>query len=205
MPMSIGKEFTKGIILENPVLRLLLGLCPVLATSSSVINAIGMGISVIFVLVASNTLVSLIRNLIPAKIRIPIYISIIATFVTVVDLMMAGFFPDLHKSLGMFIKLIVVNCIILGRAEAFAGKHNTLYSMIDGLGMGVGFTLAMILIASIREVLGNGTWLNIPVFGSEFEPVLIFILSPGAFLTLGMIIGWINWMDHRRAVSVSKP
>lgn len=198
--MNPGKEFTKGLIPENPVLRLLLGLCPVLATSTSVSNAIGMGVSVIFVLVASNTLVSLIRNLIPLKIRIPIFISIIATFVTIVDLLMAGFFPDLHKSLGMFIKLIVVNCIILGRAEAFASKNNTFYAVIDGLGMGMGFTLSMIIIASIREILGNGTWLNIPVFGTHFEPILIFILSPGAFFTMGCIIGFMNWLDHHRAV-----
>jgi len=203
--MSVVKEFTKGLVIENPVLRLLLGLCPVLATSSSVMNAIGMGFSVIFVLVASNTLVSLLRNVIPAKIRIPIFISIIATFVTVVDLMMAGFFPDLHKSLGMFIKLIVVNCIILGRAEAFASKNNTFYAIVDGLGMGVGFTLSMILIATVREVLGNGTWLNMPVFGTSFEPVLVFILSPGAFLTLGFIIALMNWLDHRRAVRVANP
>lgn len=201
--MTIGKEFTKGLMSENPVFRLLLGLCPVLATSTSVRNAIGMGLSVIFVLIASNTLVSLIRNWIPAKIRIPVFISIIATFVTVVDLILAGFFPELHKSLGIFIKLIVVNCIILGRAEAFASKHNTFYAIIDGLGMGVGFTMAMIVLATIREVLGNGTWLNIPVFGTGFEPVLVFILAPGAFLTLGMIIGFLNWLDHRRSISAA--
>ncbi|NQT25032.1 electron transport complex subunit E [candidate division KSB1 bacterium] len=202
--MSVGKEFIKGMVRENPVFRLLLGLCPVLATSSSVMNAIGMGVSVIFVLVASNTLVSLLRNFIPPKIRIPIYISIIATFVTVVDLIMAGFFPDLHKSLGMFIKLIVVNCIILGRAEAFASKNNTFYAIIDGLGMGIGFTFSMIIIATIRELLGNGTWLNMPVFGTQFEPVLIFVLAPGAFITLGFIIGGMNWLDHRRAAIATK-
>jgi electron transport complex protein RnfE len=198
--MTLGKEFTKGLLPENPVFRLLLGLCPTLATSSSVANAIGMGISVIFVLVASNALVSLIRNVTPPKIRIPIFISIIATFVTIVDLLMAGFLPDLHKSLGMFLKLIVVNCIILGRAEAFASKNNTFYAIIDGFGMGIGFTLSITIIASIREILGNGTWLNIPVFGTQFEPVLIFILSPGAFFTMGCIIGFMNWFDHRRAV-----
>ena len=196
--MTKFKEITKGILSENPVFVLMLGLCPVLATSTSIQNAIGMGGAVIFVLLGSNIMVSLIRNWVPAKIRIPIYISIIATFVTIVDLVMAGYFPDLHKSLGLYIPLIVVNCIILGRAEAFAGKNSIPDSVLDALGMGIGFTLALILIATFREILGNGTWMGFPVFGSGFQPVLIMILSPGAFLTIGLIIGFLNWREAAR-------
>ena len=199
--MNLGKEFIKGIYRENPVFRLLLGLCPVLAVSSSVNNAIGMGVSATFVLVCSNIVISLIRNFVPSKIRIPIFIMIIATFVTIVELVMAGFFPVLSKSLGMFIALIVVNCIILGRAEAFASKHRIILSIFDGLGMGIGFTLALIIIATFREILGNGTWLGIPVLGSNFKPVLLMILSPGAFLTIGFLVGFLNWFEHRRAMS----
>lgn len=197
--MKIIQEFTKGIYKDNPVFRLMLGLCPVLATSSSVANAIGMGSAVIFVLMCSNIIVSLIRPITPAKIRIPIFISIIATFVTIVDLVMAGFFPDIHKSLGLFIPLIVVNCIILGRAEAFASKNGIFISIIDALGMGFGFTLALVLIASFREVLGNGTWLGMPIFGPNFEPVLAMILSPGAFLTIGLLVALLNTIEQKRA------
>lgn len=192
------KELFKGLYNENPVFRLMLGLCPVLATSSSVNNAIGMGVSVIFVLVCSNFIISLIKQWIPQKIRIPIFIMIIATFVTIVDLVMAGFFPGLHKSLGLFIPLIVVNCIILGRAEAFASKRGTFHSILDGFGMGIGFTLAIVIIATFREILGNGTWLGIPLFGSSYQPVLLMILHPGAFLTIGILIGLFNWYEHRR-------
>ncbi|HDQ46110.1 MAG TPA: electron transport complex subunit E [bacterium] len=198
--MSVGKLFGKGIVSDNPVFRLLLGLCPVLATSTSVFNAIGMGVSVIFVLLCSNILVSSIRHFIPQKIRIPIYICIIATFVTIVDMVLAGFMPELHKSLGMFIKLIVVNCIILGRAEAFASRNNPFHAIIDALGMGIGFTLAMIAVATFREILGNGTWFGMPVLGTSFEPVLLMILSPGAFFTIGLITGFLNWLDHRKRI-----
>ena len=198
--MSIWREFSKGIIKDNPVFRLMLGLCPVLAVSSTVNNAIGMGVAATFVLVSSNFVISLIKNFVPPKIRIPIYIMVIATFVTIVDLVMQGFFPDLHKALGHFIPLIVVNCIILGRAEAFASKNNIINSIIDGLGMGFGFAFALIVIATFREILGNGTWLGFPVLGTGFEPALIMVLSPGAFLTIGFIIGFLNWLDHRKAV-----
>jgi len=199
--MNIMKEFTKGIYKDNPVFRLMLGLCPVLAVSNSVSNAIGMGASATFVLVSSNLVVSLIRKFVPAKIRIPIYIMIIATFVTIVEMVMAAFFPALNESLGMFISLIVVNCIILGRAEAFASKNTLFFSFIDGMGMGVGFTLALMIIASFREILGNGTWLGISIFGSGYNPVLLMILAPGAFLTIGFVIAFLNWFDHRRVVS----
>jgi len=196
--MSIVKEFTKGIYESNPIFRIMLGLCPTLAVSSSVNNAIGMGAAVIFVLVSSNFIVSLIRKFVPSKIRIPIFISVIATFVTIVDLVMAAFFPALHKALGIFIPLIVVNCIILGRAEAFASKNNIILSIADGFGMGVGFLLALVIIATFREILGNGTWLGIPIFGNNFKPVLLMILPPGAFFTIGFLIGFFNWIEHRR-------
>jgi len=199
--MILGKEFAKGIYKDNPVFRLMLGLCPVLAVSSSVNNAIGMGSAATFVLVSSNFVISLIRNFVPPKIRIPIFITVIATFVTIVELVMAGFFPTLSKSLGLFIPLIVVNCIILGRAEAFASKNHILSSVVDGLGMGFGFTLALVIIATFREIFGNGTWLGISVFGPRFEPVLLMILSPGAFLTIGFLIAFFNWLENRRLVS----
>lgn len=199
--MILGKEFAKGIYKDNPVFRLMLGLCPVLAVSSSVNNAIGMGAAATFVLVSSNFVISLIRNFVPPKIRIPIFITVIATFVTIVELIMAGFFPTLSKSLGMFIPLIVVNCIILGRAEAFASKNRILSSVVDGLGMGFGFTLALVIIATFRETFGNGTWLGMSVFGPRFEPVLLMILSPGAFLTIGFLIAFFNWLENRRLVS----
>lgn len=198
--MIIGKEFIKGLYKENPVFRLMLGLCPVLAVSNSVNNALGMGAATTFVLLCSNGVVSLIRNFIPSKIRIPIFIMIIATFVTIVKLVMAAFFPDLSKSLGLFISLIVVNCIILGRAEAYASKNRVFLSIINGLGMGIGFTLALIIIATFREILGNGSWLGIELFGPNFKPVLLMILSPGAFLTIGFVIGFLNWFEHRRHI-----
>jgi electron transport complex protein RnfE len=199
--MSLTGEFTKGIARENPVFRLMLGLCPVLAVSNSVNNAIGMGAAATFVLVASNIVISIIKGIVPPKIRIPIYITVIATFVTIVQFVMAGFFPALNKSLGLFIPLIVVNCIILGRAEAFASKNTVLSSIVDGLGMGAGFALAMIIIATFREILGNGTWLGFSLFGTGFKPALLMILSPGAFLTIGFLIGFLNWIENRRHVS----
>ena len=195
--MSISKELFKGFYKENPVFRLALGLCPTLAVSNSVQNAVGMGAAVTFVLICSNVIVSMIRHGVPKKIRIPIYIVVIATFVTIVDLVMAGFAPALHKSLGIFVPLIVVNCIILGRAEAFAGKNNVGRSFIDGLGMGIGFTLALMALAIVRELLGDGKLWGIPVLSSGYEPVLIFILPPGAFLTLGLFLGFFNWLDTK--------
>ncbi|NOZ61522.1 MAG: electron transport complex subunit E [Calditrichaeota bacterium] len=196
--MSMIKEFTKGFYKQNPVFKLVLGLCPTLAVSNSVQNAIGMGVAVTFVLMMSNVIVSLIRKGVPKKIRIPIYIVVIATFVTIVDLFMAGFAPALHKSLGIFVPLIVVNCIILGRAEAFAGKNPVFYSFLDGLGMGLGFTFALTLISIVREILGNGSLWGIPLMPHSFEPVLLLILPPGAFLTLGLFLGFFNWLDAKR-------
>ncbi|MBN2587354.1 MAG: electron transport complex subunit E [Candidatus Fermentibacteraceae bacterium] len=198
--MSLVKDLTNGIYRENPIFKLALGMCPFLAVTTSVENAIGMGAAATFVLICSNFLVSLLRNLIPSKVRIPCYIVIIATFVTLVDMIMNAYVPDLHRALGIFIPLIVVNCIILGRAEGFANRHPVLNSVADAVGMGIGFTLAMILLASFRELLGNGTWLNINVLGPGYrnQPLLIAILAPGAFILLGFILGFFNILEKRR-------
>jgi electron transport complex protein RnfE len=192
------KELTKGLLRENPLLILLLGMCPSLAVTTSVENGIGMGLAATFVLVCSNIVISLLRNIIPSKVRIPAFIVVIASFVTIVDLVLHGYMYDLWKSLGLFIPLIVVNCIILGRAEAFASKNSVLLSMLDGIGMGLGFTLALITLSSIREILGNGTFLGMSVFGKGFEPAVLMILPPGAFITLGFIVAGINKFNARK-------
>jgi len=198
--MSLLKDLTKGIYRENPVFRLVLGMCPFLAVTTSVENALGMGAAATFVLICSNFLVSLFRNIIPSKVRIPCYIVIIATFVTLVDMVMNAYLPDLHRSLGIFIPLIVVNCIILGRAEGFANRHPVLNSIADAVGIGIGFTLAMVILASFRELLGNGTLLNINVLGSAYQnqPLLIAILAPGAFILLSFILGFFNILEKRK-------
>ena len=191
--LTYKETFTKGLLKENPVFVLLLGLCPVLGVTTSAINGLGMGLATMFVLLMSNLVISLIRNFIPDKVRIPSFIVIIASFVTVVDLVMAGYTPALHEQLGIFIPLIVVNCIVLGRAEAFASKHSLLFSMIDGLGMGVGFTFALVLLGGIREILGN-----LSLFGFkpwDVDGMILFILAPGAFIVLGLIIGFLNWRN----------
>jgi electron transport complex protein RnfE len=196
--MSITREFSKGFWRENPVFRLVLGMCPTLAVTTAAINGIGMGLATTFVLVCSNVVISLLRNFIPPRVRIPSFIVVIASFVTIVDLVMAGFFFELHKTLGLFIPLIVVNCIILGRAEAFASKHPLVDSVADGFGMGIGFTLSLLVLGAIREVLGNGTLFNVPVFGPGFYPFLVMILPPGAFITLGFLLALMNRLgDHR--------
>jgi electron transport complex protein RnfE len=194
--MKTLETFTRGIIKENPVLRILLGFCPVLAVSTTAFNALGMGAATLFVLLGSNTVISMFSKKIPQTVRIPCYIVVIATFVTIVKMLIEAFSPELDKSLGIFIPLIVVNCIILGRAEAFASKNNVFYSVLDALGMGLGFTLAIFILASIREVLGNGTILGYLVLG-EIPPVLLFALSPGAFITLGFIIAGVNALEGR--------
>ena len=189
-------EFTKGINIENPTFVLLLGLCPTLAVSSSVNNGLGMGMAATFVLLGSNIIVSALRKFIPAKIRIPCYIVVIATFVTIVELMLKAYFPVLDKSLGIFVPLIVVNCIILGRAEAFASKNSIARSIFDALGMGAGFTLALVIISAIREFFGAGTLMGYQLIPG-FEPAIIMILAPGALLTLGLLIGFGNWLRER--------
>ncbi len=195
------KIFTNGLLKENPVLVLALGLCPALAVTSTAYNGIGMGIAVIFVLTMSNIIISLIKKTVPSKIRIPIFITVIASFVTITKLVMAGYTPELSKQLGIFIPLIVVNCIILGRAEAFASKKSVLASMLDGLGMGIGFSIVLFLMGGIREILGSGTLtLGFPIIvdpktvnimGSSFTPALLLILPPGGFLTLGIFL-WLK-------------
>lgn len=186
------KELVKGIFKENPTLVLLLGMCPSLAVTTSVMNAIGMGLSAAVVLTCSNIVISALRKVIPSKVRIAAYVVVIAGFVTIVDLLLKAYLPALSASLGVFIPLIVVNCIILARAEAFASKNGVFASAMDGLGMGIGFTLALTIIASVREILGNGTFLGFSVFTAGYQPALIFILPPGGFLVLGLLLGAIN-------------
>ncbi len=181
-------EFTKGIIIENPVLRLMLGCCATLAVTTAASNAIGMGAATTFVLVCSNAVISLLRNVIPNKVRIPAFITVIAGFVTVVQMFIKAFSPALDTALGVFLPLIVVNCIILGRAEMFASKNKILPSIIDGLGMGVGFTAAMLCMGVIRELLGAGTVFGLPILSGFMEPIIIFLLPPGGFFVFGMLI-----------------
>lgn len=195
--MSLGNELTKGFIKENPIFKLLLGMCPTLAVTSSVNNGLGMGLATTAVLVAANVVISALRKVIPAKIRIPCFIVVIATFVTLVGMVMEAFVPALFKSLGLFIPLIVVNCLILGRAEAFASKNGIVYSLVDGIGMGLGFTLGLCILAAFRELLGAGALFGNPLFGPNFQPALIMILPPGAFLTLGCLLGVMNVMEKR--------
>lgn len=188
--MNQLQNFTKGFFRENPLLVLVLGCCPALATTSSAFNGLGMGLATTFVLLGSNTVISLLSDVIPSKVRIPAYIIVIASFVTIVDLVMQAYAPELYETLGIFIPLIVVNCIVLGRAEAFASKNTLLSSVIDGLGMGLGFTMALGILGAIREILGSGA-----LFGYKFisgDGVLVFILAPGAFIALGYMIGLIN-------------
>lgn len=185
---SLLQEFTKGFIKENPVLRLVLGCCATLAVTTAASNAIGMGAATTFVLVCSNAVISLLRNVIPNKVRIPAFITIIAGFVTIVQMFIKAFSPALDTALGVFLPLIVVNCIILGRAEMFASKNKVLPSIIDGLGMGVGFTAAMLAMGIIRELLGAGTVFGLPVLSGFMEPIIIFLLPPGGFFVFGMLI-----------------
>ncbi|MEK7713255.1 MAG: RnfABCDGE type electron transport complex subunit E [Deltaproteobacteria bacterium] len=197
--MSLWKDFTTGIIKENPVIVLMIGLCPTLAVSSSANDAFGMGIAATFVLIASNIIVSMVRNHTPDAIRIPIFIVIISTFVTIVDYVIHAFDMELYASLGVFIPLIVVNCIILGRAEAYAYKNNVISSTLDGIGMGLGFILIITLLGAIREIIGNGT---VTIFnyqllslGSRYQPALVFIMPPGAFLTIAFLMAAQNkWL-----------
>ncbi len=186
------KYITNGLFKENPSFVLVLGACPALAVTTSAINGIGMGAATTFVLVFSNLFISLLKNYIPNKVRIAAFIVVIASFVTIVDLVMQAFTPDLYKALGVFIPLIVVNCIILGRAEAFAQKNTPFASILDGIGMGLGFTLALTLMASCREILGNGSIMDIKLVGENAKTILIFVLPPGAFMTYGYLIALVN-------------
>ncbi|MCK4979178.1 MAG: electron transport complex subunit RsxE [Candidatus Delongbacteria bacterium] len=201
--MNKLQNFTKGFFKENPVLILALGLCPALAVTTSIENGLGMGMASTAVLIGSSTIISMLRKFIPGNIRIPIFIIVIATFVTIIDLTLQAFIPALSESLGLFIPLIVVNCIILGRAEAFASKKSVLDSIIDALGMGIGFTIALVLISAVREFAGTGALYGYPLFqlmGIEgFKGSIMMILPPGGFLTMGLILGFMQWNKIRKA------
>lgn len=188
MAKNLRQEFTKGIIKENPVLRLVLGTCATLAVTTAASNAIGMGLATTFVLVCSNAAISLLKKVIPDKVRIPAYITLIAGFVTIVQLLVKAFVPSLDEALGVFLPLIVVNCIILGRAEMFASKNPVLPSIVDGLGMGVGFTAALLAMGIIRELLGAGTVFGLPVLSGLMDPIIIFLLPPGGFFVFGILV-----------------
>ena len=197
MAKTAVQEFTKGLWAEIPPFRLVLGLCPVLAVTKTVENGIGMGVATTFVLICSNILISLLRIVIPKKVRIACFIVVIATFVTVVELVMQAFAYPLFLKLGIFIPLIVVNCIVLGRAEAFAAKNGVVASLADGLGIGVGFTLSLTALAIVREILGNGTFYDIPVFGPTFEPFSFMVQAPGAFVCLGLMLCIMNMLGKK--------
>jgi electron transport complex protein RnfE len=197
MAKSVFQEFKKGLWAEVPPYRLVLGLCPTLAMSKSVDNGLGMGVAVTFVLVCSNMLISLLRTVIPRNVRIACFIIVIATFVIVVELLMQAFTYPLFLQMGIFIPLIVVNCILLGRAEAFASKNGVAASMADGLGMGIGYTISLVILAAIREVFGNGTFYNIPVFGPSFKPFAFMVTAPGAFVCLGLMLCIMNMLGKK--------
>ena len=190
------KYLTNGLIKENPTFVLLLGMCPTLGTTSSAMNGMSMGLATAFVLICSNIVVALIKNIIPDKVRIPAFIVVIASFVTVVQMFMEAYLPSLYESLGLFIPLIVVNCIVLGRAESFAAKHNAFDSMLDGVGMGLGFTIALTVLGSVREFLGTGKIFSLTIFPEDFG-ALVFVLAPGAFIALGYLIAIVNKLNTK--------
>ncbi len=194
---NVLSEFTKGFWKENPILVMLLGMCPTLAVTTSAINGLTMGLAVLFVLTCSSLIVSIVRNIIPKQVRIPTFIIVIATFVTMVDLFLKAFSPQMSKALGAFIPLIVVNCIILGRAEAFASKNNVWLSFLDALGVSFGFTVTLVILGGIREVLGMRTFFGMSVLGEGFEPWVVMLLPPGAFITLGLMLGAKNVIDRK--------
>ncbi len=198
---GLGHEFTKGIVKENPVLRLVLGTCPTLAVSTSVESALGMGVAASIVLICSNIAISALKKVIPSKVRIPAYIVIIASFVTIVQMVVKAFAPQIDAQLGVYLPLIVVNCIILGRAEAFACKNSVLASAVDGMGMGVGFTAALLLMGAIRELLGTGTIAGLQIIPASVSPMLIFILPPGGFFVFGMLIACANKIADKKGLS----
>jgi Na+-translocating ferredoxin:NAD+ oxidoreductase subunit E len=201
-PVSARDDLLKGVWRDNPVLVQLLGLCPALAVTNTVANSIAMGLATWGVLLGSSILVSTLKPVIPKEVRITAYVLIIATFVTLVDMVLNAVVPDIHRALGAFIALIVANCMILGRQEAFASRRPVGRAVLDALGMGAGFTLALLMLGSVREVLGNGTFLGVPVMGPGFEPWIIMILPPGGFLTLGCVLLVFAWWQERRVVPV---
>lgn len=199
--MSLFKVFKNGIIDENPTFRLVLGTCPTLAITTSAINGIGMGLATTAVLIGSNVVISMLRRFIPAKVRMPAFVTVIAGFVTIVQMLLKAYVPALDKALGIFIPLIVVNCIIMARAESFASKNPVLSSAVDGFGMGIGFTLAITVIGSVREILGNGSIFGFQLFGENASPALAMILPPGGFLVFGLAIGLVNLLTSRQTLS----
>jgi len=200
--MSYKKVLLHGLWQDLPPFRLVLGLCPALAVTASIENGLGMGLAATFVLIFSNMLISMLRNIIPDQVRIACFIVLIATLVVIVEMVMKAFFFPLSQQLGIYIPLIVVNCIILGRAEAFASRNPVLLSMADGLSIGIGFTLSLSLVGSIREILGAGTWFGISLFGSNFEPFAFMVKAPGAFLCLGILLGLMNAYSRKRGESI---
>lgn len=192
------QELIKGLWRDNPVLVQVLGMCPTLAVTNSAVNGLAMGGATFFVLVASSFMVSSLKSWIPKQVRISTYIVIIATFVTAIDFSLAALVPKIHKELGAFIPLIVVNCIILGRQEAFASRHSVFLAVLDALGMSLGFLFALLALSSVREILGSGSWFGIPLFGTSFEPWVVMILPPGGFLTLGLLLLFFNWLKERK-------
>ncbi|HUT36648.1 MAG TPA: electron transport complex subunit RsxE [Planctomycetota bacterium] len=194
------RELTKGLFRQNPLFVIVLGVCPSLATSGSLETALAMGIAATFVCVGSNVFISLIRNVVPGGVRIACYIVVISTFVTVTDLFLKAYFPDISRTIGIFIPLIVVNCIMLGRAEAFASKNTVMNSLLDGVGMGCGFTLALLLLGFIRELSGSGKLMGYTVLPG-YNPMTVMISPPGAFLLLGLLLGFFNWMQLRKAAA----
>lgn len=200
---EMWNELTKGIIKENPLFVQVLGLCPSLAVTTSAMNAIGMSVAFTLVLIFSNFIISSIRKFVADSIRIPVYIIVIASLVTIIEMLSQAYVPEVYTSLGIFLPLIVVNCIVLGRAEAFAGKNAPLRSIMDAIGMGLGFSMALIIVGSVREILGSGTILNIPLFGESFQPFLIAILPPGAFITMAFVFASINVLQKRKGKGVA--
>lgn len=196
--MNYLKTFTNGLLKENPTFVLLLGMCPTLGTTTSGVNGLGMGLATMFVLIGSNVVISILKKLIPNKVHIPAYIVIIATFVTILQMVMEAYMPALYESLGLFIPLIVVNCIVLGRAESFAAKNNPFASFLDGAGVGLGFTFALTLLGSVRELLGTGNIFSFRLFPENYG-MLIFVLAPGAFIALGYLIAIINKLKSNKA------
>ena len=194
---NLGKIFKNGIIDENPTFVQVIGMCPTLAVTSSAINGIGMGLSTAVVLACSNLAISLLRKIVPDKIRIPCFVVVIATFVTIVQMLLKAYVPALDKALGLYIPLIVVNCLILARAESFASKNSVFSSMIDGIGQGVGFTFALIVLSSVREILGNGTWLGFPILGKNYVSIGVITQAPGAFIILGLLVAGFNMLSKR--------
>jgi electron transport complex protein RnfE len=198
--MKLFNIFKNGIINENPTFRLVLGTCPTLAITTSAINGIGMGLSTTAVLIGSNAVISLLRKFIPGKVRMPAFVTVIAGFVTIVQMLLKAYVPSLDKALGIYIPLIVVNCIIMARAESYASKNPVLDSAVDGLGMGIGFTLAITAIGSVREILGNGSIFGLQLFGANASPALAMILPPGGFLIFGLAIGLVNLVTNRQTL-----